>query len=93
MTYGYYSEQLPFNCLKIMFFLVGRVFANGPGDRVIPKTFKMVLDAAYLNNQHYKETKGKVKQSKESNSSLSYTFVYLILKREPLGRSRLRPPT
>ncbi len=37
-----------------------RVFANGPGDlgsipgRVIPKTQKMVLDAALLNTQHYK---------------------------------------
>ena len=39
---------------------VGRVFANGPGDRgsipsrVIPKTFKMVLDTSLLNSQHYK---------------------------------------
>ena len=35
------------------------VFASGPGDRgsirdrVIPKTQKMVLDAALLNTQHY----------------------------------------
>ena len=49
-----------------------RVFANGPGDlgsipgRVIPKTQKMVLDAALLNTQHYKvRIKGKVKQSRE----------------------------
>ena len=40
--------------------LVGRVFANGPGDRgsipgrVIPKTLKMVLDTYLLNTQHYK---------------------------------------
>ncbi len=47
-----------------------RVFANGPGDRgsisgrVIPKTKKMVLDAALLNTQHYKiRIKGKVVQS------------------------------
>ena len=39
---------------------VGRVFVNGPGDlgsipgRVIPKTFKMVLDATLLNTQQYK---------------------------------------
>ena len=46
---------------------MSRVFANGPGDRdsiqgrVIPKTQKMVLDAALLNTQHYKvKTKGKV---------------------------------
>ena len=43
-----------------------RVFANGPGDRgsipgqVMPKTKKMVLDAALLNTQHYKvRIKGK----------------------------------
>ena len=39
--------------------LVSRVFANGPGDlgsiqgRVIPKTFKMVLDTSLLNTQQY----------------------------------------
>ena len=41
---------------------MSRVFANGPGDRgrVIPKTQKMVLNAALLNTQHYKvEIKGK----------------------------------
>ena len=38
-----------------------RVFANGPEDRgsipgrVIPKTQKMVIDAALLNTQYYKE--------------------------------------
>ena len=37
--------------------LVGRVFANGPGDpgsipgRVLPKTLKMLLDTALLNTQ------------------------------------------
>ena len=40
--------------------LVGREFANGPGDldsipdRVIPKTLKMVLDTYLLNTQQYK---------------------------------------
>ena len=39
---------------------MSRVFTNGPGNRgsipgrVIPKTQKMVLDAALLNTQHYK---------------------------------------
>ena len=45
-----------------MFFIdqSGRVFANGPVDRgsipgrVIPKTFKMVLDTFLLNTQQYK---------------------------------------
>ena len=43
-------------------FIIGqavRVFAIGPGDQgsipgqVIPKTQKMVLDASFLNTQHY----------------------------------------
>ena len=40
--------------------LMSRVFHNDPGDRgsilvrVIPKTQKIVLDAALLNTQHYK---------------------------------------
>ena len=40
--------------------LVGRVFANGPGNqgsipgRILPKTQNMVLDAALPNTQHYK---------------------------------------
>ena len=50
--------------------LVGRVFTNGPGDlgsipgRVIPKTFKMVLDTSLLNSQQYK---GKLSRVKWSN--------------------------
>ena len=51
---------------------VGRVFANDPGDRssipgrVIPKTQKLVLDAALLNSQHHKvRITSKVKQSRE----------------------------
>ena len=55
---------------------------NGLGDqcsipgRVIPKTQKMVLDAALLNTQHYKVSiKGKVGQSRESISALPYTLV------------------
>ena len=62
--------------------LVGRVFANGPGDlgsisgRVIPKTLKMVLDTYLLNTQQYKvRIKGKVKQSREKSSALPYTLV------------------
>ena len=58
------------------------VYASGPGDRgsipgrVIPKTQKMVLDAALLNTQHYKvRTKGKVEQSRERSSTLPYTLV------------------
>ena len=64
------------------FGLVGRVFANEPGDRgsipgrVIPKTLKMVLDTSLLNTQHYKvRIKGKVEQSRERSSALPYTSV------------------
>ena len=41
--------------------------------RVIPKTQKMVLDAALLNTQHYKMwVKGKVEQSREWSSARLY---------------------
>ena len=62
--------------------LVGRVFANGPGDlgsipgRIIPKTLKMVLDTYLLNTQQYKvRIKGKMEQSWEWSSTLPYTSV------------------
>ena len=62
--------------------LVGRVFANGPGDlgsipgRVIPKALKMVLDTSLLNTQQYKvHIKGKVKKSREKSSALPYISV------------------
>ena len=42
----------------------------------IPKTQKMVLDAALLSTQHYKvRIKGKVEQSREWSSVLPYTSV------------------
>ena len=57
--------------------LMSRVFVNGPGDWcsipswVIPKTQKMVLDAALLSTQHNKvRIKGKVEQSREWSSAL-----------------------
>ena len=56
--------------------------ANGPGDlgsiqgRVIQKTFKMVFDTSLLNPRQYKvRIKGKVEQSRERSSALSYTSV------------------
>ena len=67
--------------------LVGRVFANGPGDqgsipgRVIPKTQKMVLDAALHNTQHYKvRIKGKVEQSREGVAPPLHLGVVAIEK-------------
>ena len=62
--------------------LMGRVFANGPGDlgsipgRIIPKTLKMVLDTSLVNTQQYKvHIKGKVEQLRERSSALPYTSV------------------
>ena len=79
---------------------MARVFANGLRDRgsipgrVIPKTQKMVLDAALLETQHYNvQIKGKVKQSREWSSALFYTSVWYLLKREPSSYHRLRSPT
>ena len=61
---------------------MSRVFANGLGDQgsipvwVIPKTQKIVLDAALLSTQHYKvRIKGKVEQSREWSSTLLYISV------------------
>ena len=46
-----------------------------PG-RIITKTLKMVLDTSLLNTQQYKvRIKGKVEQSRERSSTLSYTLV------------------
>ena len=62
--------------------LEGRVFAKDLEDlgsilgRVIPKTFKMVLDTSLLNTQQYKaRIKGKVEQSMEKSSTLPYPLV------------------
>ena len=62
--------------------LMSWVLANGLGDRgsipgrVIPKILKIVLDAALVHTQHYKvRIKGKVEQSRERSSALSYTSV------------------
>ena len=67
--------------------LMSRVFANGPGDQdsipgqVIPKTQKMVLDAALLNTQHYKVwIMGKVEQSWVRSCILPYTSGYSWLR-------------
>ena len=62
--------------------LEGSVFANGLEDLgsiagwVIPKTLKIVLDTSLLNTQQNKVCiNGKVEQSRERSSALSYTLV------------------
>ena len=79
---------------------MSRVFTNGPVDRgsvpgqVIPKTQKMVLDAALLNIQHYiVRIKGKVEQSREWSSAFPYTSVRWLLKRGSSGHPQLKSPT
>ena len=61
---------------------MGRVLANGSRNlgsilgRIIPKTFKIVLDTYFLNTQQYKvRIKGKVEQSWERSSALLCTSV------------------
>ena len=62
--------------------LGSRVFTHGPGNwgsipcRVIPKTQKMVLNAALLSTQHYKvRIEGKLEQSREWSSAFPYTSM------------------
>ena len=76
------QELLLLNTLNRVIGLMSRVFANGQGDQGsipgwdLPKTLKMVLDAALLNTQHYKvRIKGKVEKSREWSSALPYTLV------------------
>ena len=72
---------------------MSRVFANGPGDRgsilarIIPKTQKMVLNAALLNTQHYKvRIKGKMEQSREEVAT-SPTPRFLAIEKGAFGSS------
>ena len=74
------NNEYNYSCQNIG--LVGRVFANGPGElgsipgRVIPKTLKMVLDTSLLNTHQYKvRIEGKVEQSRERSCALPYTSV------------------
>ena len=89
IPYGLFKAKIRFICKCLIIIMtidhigqMSRMFANGPGDqgsipgKVIPKTHKMVLDAALLNTQHYKvRNKGKVEQSRERSSALPYTSV------------------
>ena len=70
---------------------MGRVLTNGLGDlgsipgHVILMTLKMVLDTSLLNTQQYKvRIKGKVEQSWERNSTLSYTLVLEAIEKRAL---------
>ena len=69
-------------CIYVSVCIYQAMFTNGLGDqgsipgRVIPKTQKMVLDAALPNTQHYKvRIKGKMEPSRKWSSALSYTSV------------------
>ena len=76
------ESAIRYNYVNQLIRLMCRVFVNGPGDLesipgcVIPKTLKMVLDTSLLNTQQYKvRIKGKVEQSGERSSALTYTLV------------------
>ena len=71
---------------------MSRVFTNGPGDlgslpgRVIPKTQKMVLEAALLNTQIYKvRIKSKVEQSRERSSAPSLHLGVVAIEKGAFG--------
>ena len=61
------SERPDPNNQFVIFGLMGRVFANGPGDlgsilgHVMTKTFKMVLDTSLLKTLQYKRYVSRVK--------------------------------
>ena len=63
---------------------MGRMYANGSGDRgsVIPKTQKMVLDAALFSIQYNKvRIKSKVEQSREWSSAFPYIFAVVAIEK------------
>ena len=69
-------------CVNKAIGLMSWMFTNVPEDRgsipdrLIPKTQKMVFDAALFNTLHYKVMiKGKVEQSWEWNRALPYTSM------------------
>ena len=71
-----------YSCNYWLIGLVGRVFANGPGDlgtipgHIISKTLKMALLTSLFNTQQHKvRLKGKMEQSRERSSDLPYTSV------------------
>ena len=81
IMYTFYIYVCVYVC-NVLISLVGRVFANGPGDLssipgcVIPKTLKMILDTSLLNIQQYKVCiKGEVEQSRERTSTVPFTSV------------------
>ena len=72
-----YSLGIPLIC-RVAFSLLayGLEDLGSIPSRVIPKTFKMVLDTSLFKNQQYKvRIKGKVEQSWERSSTLPYTSV------------------
>ena len=72
--------------------LMGRLFANGLGDRgsisgrVIPKTQKIVLDTSLLNTKHYKvRVKNKGELSRERNSTPPLHFGVVSFEKGAFG--------
>ena len=77
-----YLQLTIINTNNLHFGRMSSVFPNDLGEqgsipgRVIPKTQKMVLDAALFNTRHYKVwIKDKVEHSREWSSTFPYTSV------------------
>ena len=83
------NESINLFCLFNIYRAIGIMSLGDQGSisgRVIPKTQKMVFDAALFITQYYKVSiKDKVEQSREWSSDLPYTLELWLLKREPLG--------
>ena len=59
------------NIKNVYIYILGSILGS-----VLPKTLKMVLDLTLLNTQQYQvRIKGKVEQSRERNSTLTYTSL------------------
>ena len=62
------------------------MFGRVEGQYTTPKTQKIILDATLLNTQYYKiRIKGKVEQSKERSSALSYIQGVVAIKKGAFG--------
>ena len=62
--------------LRFPFLAMSKLCWGSISGRVLPKTQKMVLDAALLSTQHCKgRIKGRVEQPREWSSALPYTLV------------------
>ena len=71
--------------------LVGRVFANGPGNlgsivgRVIPKTLKMVHNTYLLHHHHHIALVARISLTLSRHSSLSFITLGRSSEQQPVS--------